>query len=326
MVLSFCLTKLDQGLGSTNSTSFIVKCFQTKLNELNFTSGRFFKCGKIDSFAGSEPREFIPFNSGTESNGQAIQTSTNNESIRENNLTQRPDEAAQTSSPATVEEATSTSKQTTSTPTSPSILPTAIEIIEGSGSQASSEQDPAARSADSSTPAVSQQTPRPPSPDYTPSVINPFAFGNSSSGGSIQPYLTRKIGSLEDLRKQEALVGAIDTVKASESEPPVMIPSSSSQLSPTEQGPAGPKVSFLGPEHGGSSQAETERTQGASKRPRIGSTSFHESRPPAKQRAPTPFRTMSDEETDSDSNVETGHKDDRTDTVNSSEPAVETDA
>ena len=139
--------------------------------------------------------------------------------------------------------------------------------------------------------------------------------------------MTRKIGSLEeDLRKQEALVGAIDTVKASESEPLVMIPSSSSQLSPTVQGPAGPKVSFLGPVFGGSSQTETERTQGASKRPRIGSTSFHKSHPPAKQRAPTQFRTMSDEETDSDSNVETGHKDDRTVTVNISDPAVETDA
>ena len=121
-------------------------------------------------------------------------------------------------------------------------------------------------------------------------------------------------------------MGAIDTVKVSESEPLVMIPSSSSQLSPTVQGPAGPKVSFLVPVLGASSQAETERTQGASKRPRIGSTSFHESHPPAKQRAPTPFRTMSDEETDSDSNVETGHKDDRTVTVNSSDPAVETDA
>ena len=71
---------------------------------------------------------------------------------------------------------------------------------------------------------------------------------------------------------------------------------------------------------------ETERTQGANKRPRIRSTSFHESHPPAKHRAPTPFRTMSDEETESDSKVETDHKDDRIDTVNSSDPAVETDA
>ena len=190
----------------------------------------------MDSFAGSEPRELIPFYLGTESNGQPAQTSTNIESIRENNLTQRPDGAAQTSSPATVEEATSTSKQATSPPTSPSVLPTAIEIIEGSGSQTSSEQDSTARNADSSTPAVSQQTPQPPSPDYTPSVINPFASGNSSSGESIQTYLTRKIGSLEeDLRKQEALVGAIGTVKASESEPLVLIPSSSSPLSPTVQ-------------------------------------------------------------------------------------------
>ena len=35
---------------------------------------------------------------------------------------------------------------------------------------------------------------------------------------------------------------------------------------------------------------------------------------------------MSDEETESDSNVETGHRDDRIDTVNSSDPANETDA
>ena len=200
----------------------------------------------MDSFAESEPREFIPFNLGNESNGQPTQTS-NSESIRENNLIQHTDEAAQTSSPVTVEEATSTSKQTTSPPTSPSILPTAIEIIEGSGSQASSEQDPTARNSESSTPAVSQQTPQLPSPDYTPSVINPFASGNSSSGESNQAYLNRKIGSLEEnLREQEALVGAIDTVKASGSEPLVMIPSSSSQLSPTVQGPAGPKVSFSG--------------------------------------------------------------------------------
>ena len=75
----------------------------------------------MDSFARIEPREFIPFNLGTESNGQLTQMSTNNESIRENNLTQRPDEAAQTSSPATVREATPTSKQTTLPPTSPSI-------------------------------------------------------------------------------------------------------------------------------------------------------------------------------------------------------------
>ena len=71
---------------------------------------------------------------------------------------------------------------------------------------------------------------------------------------------------------------------------------------------------------------ETERPQGTNKRPRIGSTFLHESHPPAKQRAPTPFRTISDEDTDSDSNAETGHKDVRAVTVSSSELAGETDA
>ena len=139
--------------------------------------------------------------------------------------------------------------------------------------------------------------------------------------------MSRKIESLEeDLRTQEALVGASKTVKASETEPLVMIASTSSLLSPTVQDPAGPKVSFLSPVLGASSQAETERTQGTNKRPIIGSTSFHESHPPAKQRAPTQFRSMGDEETGSDSSVETGQKDNRRFTVSSSEPAVETDA
>ena len=35
LVLSFCLTKLDQGLGSTNCTSSVVKCF--KLNWMSWT-------------------------------------------------------------------------------------------------------------------------------------------------------------------------------------------------------------------------------------------------------------------------------------------------
>ena len=36
-------TKLDQGLGSTNFTSSIVKSFQTHLSESNYTSGRLLK-------------------------------------------------------------------------------------------------------------------------------------------------------------------------------------------------------------------------------------------------------------------------------------------
>ena len=126
----------------------------------------------------------------------------------------------QTSSPATVGEAASSPKQTVSPTTFPSVLSTVIEIIEGSESQTSSEQKSSTKNADTSTPAVCQLTPRPESPDYSPSLVNPFASGNSSSGESVQASLTRKIESLEnDLRKQEALVETKDTVKASESEP-----------------------------------------------------------------------------------------------------------
>ena len=280
----------------------------------------------MDSFAGSEPREFIPFLLGTESNGQPVQTSTNNESIGENNPTQRPDESVQTSSPSTEIEATTLHNPTTSLPTSPSILPTAIEIIEGSGSQTSSGHDSSVKNV-ALTSVDHQTTDRQESPDYTPSMVNPFASGNSSSGESIQAYLNRKIGSLEgDLQRQEALGEANVGVKASESEPSMMIPTTSFQLSPVLQGPSGSKVSFLGPVVSSNPPTETERTQGTHKRPRVGSTSLLESHPPAKQRAPTPFRAMSDNETGSDSNTGTGHMVDRAVTNSSSELAAETDA
>ena len=216
----------------------------------------------------------------------------NKESIRDNNLTQRPDEALETSSPTAVGGAASSSKQTISPSTTPSLLPTAKEIIEESGSQVSSEQESSTKNVASFTPTVCQPTSRPSSPDYTSSFVNPFASGKSSSEGRVQAYLTRKIESLErDSLEQEALVGASKDVKASESEPILMIPSTSFQLSPSGQDPTGPKVSFLGPVLDASSQKEPERPQGANKRPRIGSTSYHESHPPAKQRAPPSFRT-----------------------------------
>ena len=150
------------------------------------------KCGKMDSFVGSEPREFIPFHLGFESNGQPAPTSTNNESIGENNPTQRPDESVQTSSPSTEIEATTLDNPTTSLPTSPSILPTAIEIIEGSGSQTSSGHDSSVKNV-ALTSVDHQTTDRQESLDYTPSMVNPFASGNSSSGESIQAYLNRKL-------------------------------------------------------------------------------------------------------------------------------------
>ena len=234
----------------------------------------------MDSFGGSEPRDFIPFCLGTESNGQPAQTSVNSEGSRDDNLDQRPNVAEETSSPPAVDGAAFSSEQAISPQTSPRLLPTEIEIIEGSGSKGSIEQGSSIKNAASTLSSDHQRTPRSPSPDYSPSVVNPFASGNSSSGESVQVYLGRKIQSLEkDLREQEFLVEDSSNTKASESEPIMMIPSTSCQLDPAVQDSSGPNVSFLGPVLDPSPQAETERTQWANKRPRIGSASFHESHP-----------------------------------------------
>ena len=197
--------------------------------------------------------------------------------------------------------------------------PTGIEIIEGSGTQSSTEQGSSVKDAASIGSPVRGRTPKQPSPDYSPFFVNPLASGNSSSGESIQAYLDRKIQSLEDMRDHENRLGEGDNSKASESEPLTLIPSTSFQFSPTGQGPSGPKVSFLGPPPGSSQLAEPERTQSSQKRPRIGSSSLHGSHPPAKQRAPTPFRDASNENSETDTSVEISRKDLRSATCSSSE-------
>ena len=121
------------------------------------------------------------------------------------------------------------------------------------------------------------------------------------------------------MRAHEDRLSKGDTSKASESEPLTLIPSTSFQFSPKGQSPSGQKVSFLGPPPGFSQLSEPERTQGSQKRPRIGSSSLHESHPPAKQRAPTPFRDASNENSETDTSVEISRRDLRATTCSSSE-------
>ena len=52
------------------------------MNETNFTS-EVLKSGKMDLFAGSEPRKFISFRLGKESNGQTPQTSLETDNVTE---------------------------------------------------------------------------------------------------------------------------------------------------------------------------------------------------------------------------------------------------
>ena len=269
----------------------------------------------MDSFAGSEPLEFISFRLGNESNGQPSQTDKSPNGSGDDYLDQRSSVVQETVSPTVVNRTDEMSPLTSTV-----CLPTGIEIFEGSGTQSSTDQGSSVKDAASIGSPVRGRTPKQPSPDYSPFFVNPLASGNSSSGKSIQAYLDRKIQSLEkDMRDHENRLGKGDNSKASESEPLTLIPSTSFQFSPTGQCPSGPKVSFLGPSPGSSQLSEPERTQSSQKRPRIGSSSLHESHPPAKQRAPTPFRDASNENSETDTSVEISRKDLRSTTCSSSE-------
>ena len=218
----------------------------------------------MDSFAGSEPRDFISFSLANESNGQPAQTDKSPNGSGDDDLDQRSSVVQETVSP-TVANRTDEISPLTFT----GCLPTGIEIIEGSGTQSSTEQGSSVKDAASIESPVQGCIPRPSSPDYSPSFVNPLASGNSSSAESIQAYLNRKIQSLEkDMRDNEDRVDKGDNPKASESEPLTLIPSTSFQLSPKGQEPSSQRVSFLGPPPGSFQLPEPERTQGSQKRPR----------------------------------------------------------
>ena len=71
----------------------------------------------MDSFAGSEPREFIPFYLGIDANGQPVQESTENNGI-ENEPGAANSQAAQETSSTSVNEGVLVSSQQTSSPSS----------------------------------------------------------------------------------------------------------------------------------------------------------------------------------------------------------------
>ena len=147
----------------------------------------------MDSFAGSEPREFIPFYLGTESNGQPAQTSTDGRTINGSTTLQQSNEAEQTNCLTNVTD-TSTSPNQVAAPTIPlSLLHTAIEIIEDNTSHSSTSQDPVENTSTKSSISEDLASKRPHSPDYSPSLINLLASENSSSGESVQAFIARKV-------------------------------------------------------------------------------------------------------------------------------------
>ena len=90
----------------------------------------------MDNFAGSEPREFIPFHLSKGPNGQPRQAMSEGNQTEDLHINPSPDAAEQTTSPGVSESLLSTAPE--SRPTSPPLLPSAIEIVEGTPSQSSS--------------------------------------------------------------------------------------------------------------------------------------------------------------------------------------------
>ena len=77
----------------------------------------------MDSSAGSETREFIPFRSGKESNGQATQTSSETRSTTSVPTTVRPNTTIETSGPVAREIAPADTHQLITNSSLPEVLP-----------------------------------------------------------------------------------------------------------------------------------------------------------------------------------------------------------
>ena len=122
----------------------------------------------MDSFAGSEPREFIPFYLETETNGQPAQTSTDGRTINGSTTLQQSNEAEQTNRLTNVTDTSTTPNQVAALTMPLSLLPTAIEIIEDNTSHSSTSQDPVENTPAKISISEDLASKRPHSPDYSP--------------------------------------------------------------------------------------------------------------------------------------------------------------
>ena len=93
----------------------------------------------MDIFAGSEPREFISFRLGKESNGQPTRTESESNSNGETSMITNPPAAEETH--GLEAQGTAITSPTTPSPGPLRLLTSGIEIIEEASSHASLEQD-----------------------------------------------------------------------------------------------------------------------------------------------------------------------------------------
>ena len=224
----------------------------------------------MDVFAGSEPREFISFRLGKEANGQpklVLPRTSNTEEMSTNNnssvaeKTHVPNESQAVPHTAIPTQEVGLNR-----------LPSAIEIIEGTPSQSSSETNPSGRTSSSSMAKQVTAIPRSQSPDYSPSLINLLASDNSSSEESVQAYFARRVSSMEaGTSKLPSTEDQGAFGKESESEAVAVTPAANSSSSEETMTPDPSKEIHLGSQTRTENDSETELEHQANKRPRIGS-------------------------------------------------------
>ena len=234
----------------------------------------------MDSYVGGEPREFIPFHLGKEPNGQPNQTATENNNT--SSSTGITEDVATNETPGQEVEKSLDAPIPQTSDQQPLVreLPTAIEIIEEGSSQASGTQGTESRLSPATLTGIDTRAQGLQSPDYSPSLLNLLGTNGSSSGESIQAYLTRKL----DARTEE--VGepgpSCGQTKCSVSDPiqlssSLNLPPETERLELSESPVTVPASST-----GTTRQSETNVPRGSAKRPRIGSSTTVDVQSPLK--------------------------------------------
>ena len=230
----------------------------------------------MDSFAGSEPREFIPFYSGKESNDQPNPTSAEIHNTGGASGSASGNVAEQTFGP-TCEKGSSDPLQQSSDQQLSDILPTAIEIIEETSSHTSAARESGGDLSPASVPAMDLRYPGLQSPDYSPSLLKLLGTDNSSSGESVQAYITRKF---ETLGEEIGEPGPSSKgIMQSESNPISVTPALNPLLETSSCNLSEPVVTFLDPLPAEGQSTGNEQPRNAAKRPKVESSSNFDVQP-----------------------------------------------
>ena len=144
----------------------------------------------MDSIAGSEPRETIPFYLAKGANTQPAQTSTGNNEIGAIPEAVNSNAAQETAGTNPVVGISTSTQLPLPQTSSHELLPSGIEIIEDISSQSSSGHECSGRSSVDlpTTRDLASQLPQ--SPDHSSSLIKMLASDNKSSGESVQAYFS----------------------------------------------------------------------------------------------------------------------------------------